>query len=385
MLRRDDLTFSMAEYEQRLAVLRQDMEERRVDAMIVTTPQNMTYLTGYQTPGYWYFQTLVVPLAGEPFMVTRLLEASNIEARTWVEHSRPYQDTDNAIASTAMALSEFGLKAKRLGYEKHCYFFRATEQEALFEACPDATFVDCSGLVEERRVVKSEEELALMRRVAKVTEAGMRAGIAAVAVGASENDVAAEIDGGMFRAGGEYPAIAPFVASGPRGAIGHATWEGRRIGAGECVFIEIGGCIQRYHTAMMRPVFTGELDDDMREAERIVVAAVEASMAAMKPGVPAGEVDAVNRAILADNRFGAVQATRSAYSIGIAFAPDWGEGHILSILPGEERPLEENMTFHLIPWIQVHGRAGIGISETVRVTPTSAESFFTFERKIFTQ
>ena len=123
----------------------------------------------------------------------------------------------------------------------------------------------------------------------------------------------------------------------------------------------------------------------MREAERIVVAAVEASMAAMKPGVPAGEVDAVNRAILADNRFGAVQATRSAYSIGIAFAPDWGEGHILSILPGEECPLEENMTFHLIPWIQVHGRAGIGISETVRVTPTGAESFFTFERKIFTQ
>ena len=84
-----------------------------------------------------------------------------------------------------------------------------------------------------------------------------------------------------------------------------------------------------------------------------------------------------------EERFGATQTTRSGYSIGIAYAPDWGEGHILSLQPDDASVLEENMTFHLIPWIQIPGKAGIGLSETVRVTPTGAESFFTLPRKLF--
>ena len=81
--------------------------------------------------------------------------------------------------------------------------------------------------------------------------------------------------------------------------------------------------------------------------------------------------------------FGARQTTRTGYSIGIAFTPDWGEGGILSLQAGEPTPLEANMVFHLIPWIQIPGQAGIGFSETVRVTPRGGESLFAFERKLF--
>ncbi|MEE8202327.1 MAG: M24 family metallopeptidase [Alphaproteobacteria bacterium] len=383
MRQRDDLVFPMAEFERRIDALRERTAARGADAVIVAGPENITYLTGYQTTGYYYFQAVVVPVGGEPFMVTRLLEDTNVEARTWVALSRPYHDTEEPVARLAAALAEFGLANKRLGYEKHCYFFRATEQEALFAACPDATFVDCSGLVEQGRVVKSEPEIAIMRRAAAANEAGMRAGIAAVEVGASENDVAAEVHHAMFRAGGEYPACSPFVASGPRCAIGHATWEGRTIEAGETVFLEIGGCVQRYHTAMMRNVFLGEPTSEMIEAEGLIQQAVEACMAAMKPGAIAGEIDALSRSIFARNSFGAVQTTRSGYSIGIAYAPDWGEGHILSLQPDDPGVLEANMTFHLIPWIQIPGKAGIGLSETVRVTPTGGESLFSLERRLF--
>lgn len=383
MRQRNDLIFPMVEYERRLRELRQRMAARRLDAMIVTTPENITYLTGYHTPGYYYFQTVVVPLEGEPFMVTRLLEDSNVQTRTWIEHSHPYQDVEDPMARLAAALGGFGLEGGRLGYERHCYFFRATEQEALLKACPRAAFVDCSGLVEEGRLVKSPAEIDLMRRAARATEAGMRAGIEATGVGVTENDIAAAIHDAMIRAGGEYPAISPFVASGPRCWLGHATWEGRTVGPDETVFLEIGGCVQRYHTAMMRNVYLGEPTREMREAEALILEAVDTCMAAMKPGVPAGEIDALSRRIFARNAFGAVQTTRTGYSIGIAFAPDWGEGHILSLQPGEARPLQENMTFHLIPWIQIPGRAGIGLSETVRVTPQGAVSFFSFERRLF--
>lgn len=383
MRQHDALVFSLDEYRRRLEELRGRMAGLDLDAMIVAGPENICYLTSYQTTGYYYFQCVVVPAEGEAFMVTRLLEQTNVDARTWIEHGRPYQDTEDPIEKLASALEEFGLADRRLGYEKNCYFFRATEQERLFAACPRATFVDASGLVEAGRLIKSEEEIAVLRRAAVATEAGMRAGVETAAPGVSENVIAAAIHDAMFRAGGEYPACSPFVASGPRSAIGHATWEGRIVQPNEPVFLEIGGCVQRYHTAMMRTVYLGQPTDQMREAERLVIEAVEACVAAMRPGVAAGEIDAIARRILGRNTFGAVQTTRTGYSIGIAFTPDWGEGQILSLQDGEETPLQANMVFHLIPWIQIPGQAGIGISETVRVTPDGGEWLLAFDRRLF--
>jgi Xaa-Pro dipeptidase len=381
---RDDLVFPMAEFEARLARLRARLEAQGVDALVVTTPENLFYLTGYQTPGYYWFQALVVPADSEPFMVTRQLEDSNVQTRTWIELSRPYWDSENPPLALARAIEEQGLARARIGYERACYFFRATEQEALMAALPNARFADLSGTIEELRLIKSPLEIAVMRRAAQATEAGMWAGIQAVAAGVSENEVAAEIQAAMTRAGSEYPALAPFVASGWRGSVGHATWEGRVIEPGESVFLEVGGCVHRYHTAMMRTVIVGLVPDAVREAEKVVQDAMAATMDAIRPGVPAEEVDRVAREVIAAGTRSATQASRTGYSIGIAFAPDWGEGHILSLLDGQTRPLEADMTFHLIPWVQVPGMAGIGLSETVRVTETGCETLFTLPRRVFT-
>lgn len=386
MRRRDDLVFSMAEFERRLGAMRAEMDRRALDAMIVTTPENLFYLTGYQTPGYYYFQALVVPLEGEPLMVTRLLEDTNVESRTWVEHSRPYADTESAVGALHIALHEFGLERARLGYEKHSYFFRASEQEQLIAAMEEASFLDCTGLVENLRLIKSPDELDMLRAAAQTTEAGIQAGIDAVAAGVNENEIAAEIHYALFKAGSHYPAIHPFVASGWRCSIGHATWEDREVQTGETVFLEVGGCRHRYHAPLMRTVMVGQITDEIAEAEEVINAAVRAAMREMRPGITAGDVDHLCRQELARYSHGGTQATRSGYSVGIAFAPDWGEGHILSIQPGEQRYLEENMTFHLIPWLQVPGIAGVGISETVLVQREGCVSLFeSFDRKVLSK
>ena len=383
MRRRDDLVFSMAEFERRLANLRAEMDHRAIDALIVTTPENLFYLTGYQTPGYYYFQALVVPLEGEAFMVTRLLEDSNVQTRTWIEQSRPYADTDLPVGALTHALVEFGLSHARIGYEKHSYFFRADEQERLIFAMEDATFLDCSGIVEGLRLIKSPDEIETMRQAARTTEAGMRAGIEAVGAGVTENEVAAEIHRAMIRAGSHYPAISPFVASGWRCAVGHATWEDREIEQGDCVFLEVGGCRNRYHAPLMRTLFVGEPIPEVAEAEQVINEAVAEAVDAMRPGVAAGDIDHLCRQALARYSHGGTQSTRSGYSVGVAFAPDWGEGHILSLQPGEHHYLEENMVFHLIPWLQVPGLAGVGISETVLVTREGAKPLLDLERTIF--
>ncbi|MCH8088444.1 MAG: aminopeptidase P family N-terminal domain-containing protein, partial [Chloroflexi bacterium] len=92
--------FSLEEYQQRLDALRARMAERGVDVMLIHTPENLCYMTGYQTPGYYWYQTLVVLMDREPVFVTRLLEDSNAEHLTWVEERRPYGDSEDWVAKT---------------------------------------------------------------------------------------------------------------------------------------------------------------------------------------------------------------------------------------------------------------------------------------------
>ena len=102
----EGLIFPLEEYQRRLDELRERMQERHFDVVIITEPENIHYLTGYQTTGYSYFQAIIVPIDKEPFMVTRLLESSNVTARTWVEIARPYEDTGDAIQKVLSALDE---------------------------------------------------------------------------------------------------------------------------------------------------------------------------------------------------------------------------------------------------------------------------------------
>ena len=381
MRQRDDMTFPFEEYERRLGELRTRIQQRHLDAVVITDPENIMYLTDYQTTGYSFFQALVVPLEDEPFMITRAMEESNIIARTWVERTRPYPDTGDAIQMLVDALRSFGLADKRIGYERNSYFFPAYQQDCIHTTLTDGKLLDCFGIVEQGRICKSPVEIELMRRAATATEAGMQAGIAACEAGATENEIGAAISAGMFRAGGEPPAVMPYVTSGPRSMIGHATWEGRTVQPGEHVFLEVGGCYRRYHTAMMRTVVMGNLSDSMYKAQERMKQALNAVHDYFQPGMTVSDADNIVRNIISDNDIGARLITRSGYSIGIAFPPSWDEGYIVSLKQGESAILQEGMTFHIIPWMWgVDGDKTCGISDTIHITSEGCESFFSMDQ-----
>ncbi|MTI63944.1 ectoine hydrolase [Methylophaga sp.] len=381
MRQREDMTFPFEEYERRLSELRVRIAQRLLDAVVITDPENIMYLTDYQTTGYSFFQALVVPLEQEPFMITRQMEESNIIARTWVERTRPYPDTGDAIQMLVDALREFGLANKRIGYERNSYFFPAYQQDFIHTTLTDGKLLDCFGIVEQGRIRKSEVEIDLMRKAAAATEAGMQAGLEAAAAGVTENEIGAAISSAMFKAGGEPPAVMPYVTSGPRTMIGHATWEGRTVQPGEHVFLEVGGCYRRYHTALMRTVVLGELSDSMYKAQERMKMALNAVHEIVQPGMTVSDVDNLVRNIITNNDVGARLVTRSGYSIGIAFPPSWDEGYICSLKQGESAILEEGMTFHVIPWMWgVDGDKTCGISDTIHITADGCESFFTLDR-----
>ncbi|VUD67613.1 Ectoine hydrolase [Thalassocella blandensis] len=377
MRERDDMTFPFSEYQRRLAELRERMHERLLDAVIITDPENLMYLTDYQTTGYSFFQALVVPLVDEPFMITRQLEESNVHARTWVELTRPYPDTGDAVQMLIESLREFGLSKKVIGYERNSYFLPAYQQDQIHTTFTDGRMMDCFGIVEQGRACKSEVEIEVMRKAAVAAKAGMLAGIGITQPGVTENEIGAAISEAMFKAGGEPPAVMPYVTSGPRTMIGHATWEGRTVQPGEHVFLEVGGCYRRYHTALMRTVICGEMNTAMYKAQQTMKFALKSVRDNLRPGMTVSDADNMVRTIIMDNDVDGKLITRSGYSIGIAFPPSWDEGYIISLKQGDSRVLQKGMTFHIIPWIWgVEGDKTCGISDTFYITESGCDSFF---------
>jgi Xaa-Pro dipeptidase len=238
------------------------------------------------------------------------------------------------------------------------------------------------GIVEGERMVKSEAEIDYIRAAARQAEAGMRQALSAVREGASENDVAAAAYTGTIRSGGEYPGHPHFISSGWRTSLSHATWQDRLLERGDPVFIEVSGCKHRYSAALLRMACVGEASDAFRKMADTSIKALERMLAAIKPGVPARVPWSAWARSLGEHGFqGGFK--RTGYSIGVGFPPDWGEGQIINFNRSEERPLQENMTFHIPSMVKMYGVADFGTSETIRVTATGSECLTNFERRLF--
>ena len=368
-------TFPRCDYDRRLANVRSGMAERGLRAFLTHTPENIYYLTGYQTAGYYTYQALIVPEAqqAEPILVVRLPERTNVLARSWLQGMATYEDTDDPVEVTYRAMVDAGLTRGIVGVEKEAWFLTVKDFEKLATRLgADARVVDASGLVERLRVVKSPDEIAYIRTAAAMANAGMRVGIETVAVGRSEDDVAAEIHRVMVGMGSEYPSLPIMICSGPRAPLTHATWEGRFLEKDDLVPIELSGCYKRYSAALFRTVYLGDRPSDLiRRMDDVVAESLDAIIDALRPGVLSDELDRINREIRA--RHGFPRPLRIGYSMGINFPPGWGEGHDLSLGSGETRALEAGMVFHIPVNIRLWGEAFVAASETILVTPTGRE------------
>jgi Xaa-Pro dipeptidase len=368
-------TFARPEYEDRLAGVHRRMAERGLRALLTHTPENIYYLTGYQTAGYYTYQALIVPEAParEPVFVIRLPERTNVLARSWLHATATYEDTDDPVEVTYRAMTDAGLTRGVIGVEKEAWFLTVRDFEKLAGRLgSDARIVDASGLVEGLRVVKSPAEIAYIRAAAEMANAGVRAGIELAEVGRCEDEIAAEIHRVMVGLGSEYPSLPVMISSGPRAALTHATWEGRVLEKGDLVPIELSGCYKRYGAALFRTVYLGDQPSELiRRMDAVVTESLEAIIDAMRPGVLSDELDRINREIRA--RHGFPRPLRIGYSMGISFPPGWGEGHALSLGSGETRALEPGMVFHVPVNIRLWGQAFVAASETILVTPTGRE------------
>jgi len=375
--------FEIAEYHNRLKQVRAEMGRREIDLLVVTSPVNMYYLTGYRTIGYYMYQSLLVPMDREPLFIVRKFETPNVEGLSWAKSCFGYEDWQSPIDVTTDAIKSVRTAGQQsIGYDERGYYMPPYVLDALRAMLPDTKWVPSSGVVEWCRIVKSPAEIKYMRKAADIAVAGLSAAISSCNVGVTENELTVQMYASMLRAGGDVPSNGPFAVVGPRTALPHQTAEGVAIKNGDLVYLECGGCWKRYGAANLRTVFVGKPSSQIERFSEVVIEGLTAAINTMKPGALSGDVDRAARGIVEKAGFSEYWLHRTGYSIGLGFPPTWGEGNIMDLKAGDPRPLQAGMIFHLVPGFIIPGVGSVMFSETVLVTETGSEPLTKLDRKL---
>jgi Xaa-Pro dipeptidase len=387
--------FTDEELAGRLATLRARLNERDLDMALLSTPENIFYLTGLDHWGYFAPHLLIVPADGEMVLITRQMERVSIQKQVRNAFFEGHSDSETAADLAVRVLkdrfaakdrSQAALKelvseidahrdgSMRIGVETwssgHSYGFGY----ALRENVADAHWMDITGLVDEMRLVKSSAEQALMRKAAAVTDAAAAAAIAAIHDGASEREVAAECQAAMIRAGGDAPGFGPFIRPGSRLGEEHATWGDGVYRRGETVFLELSGCVSRYHAPLGRLVHIGAIrDEDARMAE-VAGNAFDAVLSALEPGTRARDVYAAWQAVVDGAGLDHYRRHHCGYSVGIGFPPSWtGGNRVTGLRHDSDLVIREGMSFHILSWLMGTGKGDYFVSNAVLLGPDGAE------------
>jgi len=373
-----EAAFDKPEFDRRIGRLRDSMQAKGIDLFLTSGPENIFYLTGQQTPGYYTFQCLGIPLKGEPFLVMRSLETMNARLKSVLTDIEGYGDDAHPAAAVASSLKRRGWAGKRVAIDRNSWFLTVNLYERLVQEF--GPLLDGSGLVEPLRRIKSAAELQQIETAARANDAGMAAGLAAVRAGASENEVAADIMAAAIRAGSEYLGMDPFVTSGSRGGVPHTTWRRRVIESGDIVALETCACYNRYHAALFRTVAVGSIPAGAEDMFKVCQEGLDAAIEKLRPGNSCADVHNACQAVIDRHGYTAGYRKRTGYSIGISFSPDWGEGNILSLYHDVNVALESGMVFHVPVALRNYAKFTVAVSETVVVTNGAARTLSRIDR-----
>jgi Xaa-Pro aminopeptidase len=335
-----------------------------VTALLMAPGSDLRYLLGAGGSSFERLTCLVVPADGSPTLVVPKLEAPGydpvplgdlgIEVATWVDGEDPYALVASRVGNPAkVAVGDVMVAMHVLG---------------LRGALPDAEQVLAGPIMRDLRMRKDDEEIAALRAAgAAIDRVHARMG-EFLQVGRTESEVGADIAAAIVEEG---HAVAEFVivASGPNGASPHHSLSDKVIEDGDVVVIDIGGPVpEGYCSDSTRTYVMGEpRDTDVLKTYAVLQEAQQAAVDAVRPGVPAQDVDAAARDVIASAGFGEYFIHRTGHGIGL----DVHEHPY--IVGGNDMLLEPGMAFSVEPGIYQPGRWGARIEDIVVVTEDGVE------------
>ena len=386
------ILFSKIEYQKRVKKIKTKMANDNIDILLIASPANQFYLTGYDGWSFYTPQMVLISLSEEqPFWIGRKMDAVGAKFTAFLDkkHIVPYPDHYVASEETHPIdyLVDFikskKLDKKNIGVEMDDYYYTAKWHDILTKGLPNAKFLNAFLLVNWIRMIKSNQELNYMRNAGKIANLAMKKAMETVDVGVRQCDVIAELNkittSGTKEIGGTFICKPPNAMVGKFCSAPHLSWTDEKLKKNEIFYIEMGGAKHRYHVPLARCIYTGKAPEKIQNLSKIIKEGLNAVLNKVKPGVTGHELENIWKKVI--NKYGVKKDSRIGYPIGIGYSPTWGE-LTTSFRKGDKNVLKENMTFHCIPalWLQNYG---IVISESFVVKKNGPERLTHYEQKLF--
>ena len=320
------LHFSKEEFKFRKSNVLNSMMEQNIDALLMFRPESMYWLTGYDTFGYVFFQTLVLDQKGNLILLTRapdLRQAQNTsninDIRIWVD-----KDGSNPTDDLKIILDELNLKGKKIGIEYEAYGLTGRNAIKLNQSLENyCSIEDKSELITKLRVVKSDEEITYVRKAANLADLALEEVWKYAKSGASEAKILAEMNRVIFEGGGDYPANEFIIGSGKNALLCRYQAEKQILDKEDQLTIEWAGTYRHYHSAMFRTIPIGKANQKHFKMHEACVEALTNCENKLKPGNKIGEVFDIHAKTFDDHGFKNARMNACGYSLGATFSPNW--------------------------------------------------------------
>lgn len=363
------------QYAERLQRVRQEMERQDVDLLILPPSANMQYLTGIERdrpnygnvnyPGGWVMSALIGRAQGPIVLAPRMIADYHLPAGVAPE-VRVLPDHGDPVALMRQTLAEFGT-VRRAAIEDRAWSSALLNLQRLL---PDADWSPASAIMAPLRMIKDEDEVAVMRRASLLADQVLAAVLPRLKVGMTELDVALEVNTQMERLGSNGPSFTTNVFTiGPHEHREmRETVSKRPLIAGVSLSFDFGCVLEGYCSDFGRTVHIGEPSAEFRRAYETVIGAHDAAIQEMKAGaITAEQADATARRVIDEAGFGEHFRHRLGHGIGL----DVHEGPFLTA--ADTTVLREGMAFTVEPSIYWIGRIGTRIEDVVIVRREGGE------------
>jgi Xaa-Pro dipeptidase len=345
------LHFERSEFDARRDRLLVEMTEKKLDAVLLFAQESMYWLTGYDTFGFCFFQSLVVKSDGSMVLLTRSADLRQARHTSIIENIVLWTDREGANPAVDLRnlLNDLDLLGKRIGVEYDTHGLTAFNGRRLDEQLQTfGQIADASGIVSRLRLFKSPAEVAKAEKAAALADDALDAALPLIKQGGDEAAILAAMQGAVFAGGGDYPANEFIIGSGPDALLCRYKAGRRKLTKNDQLTLEWAGVFHHYHAAMMRTVLTGKPTKrhlELFEAARDALLAVEK---VMTPGSTFGDVFDAHARTMEAHGLTKHRLNACGYSLGARFTPSWMD--MPMFYQGNPEPIAPNMTLfaHMI-------------------------------------
>ena len=320
------LHFSKEEFKFRKSNVLNSMMEQNIDALLMFRQESMYWLTGYDTFGYVFFQTLVLDQKGNLILLTRAPDLRQAQNTSNINDIRIWVDKDDSTPTDDLKiiLDELNLKGKKIGIEYEAYGLTGRNAIKLNQSLENyCSIEDKSELITKLRVIKSDEEITYVKKAATLADLALDEVWKYAKSGASEAKILAEMNRVIFEGGGDYPANEFIIGSGKNALLCRYQAEKQILDKEDQLTIEWAGTYRHYHSAMFRTIPIGKANQKHFKMHEACVEALTNCENKLKPGNKIGEVFDIHAKTFDDHGFKNARMNACGYSLGATFSPNW--------------------------------------------------------------